>query len=63
MNLRDRLFKLQALEPTNENKEQCRVFRNGLNNFLREAKKSYCSFKFKEAEGNSFKTWHNYHFK
>ena len=56
INLRDRLFKLQVLEHTDENKEQYRVIRNGLSNFPREAKKRYFSYKFKEAEGNSLKT-------
>ena len=39
INLRDRLFKLQALKPRDENKEHYLVFRNGLDNFLYEAKK------------------------
>jgi len=54
-----RLFKVQALKHTDENKEHFRVFHNGLNNLFREAKKK--KMKFKEAEGNPLKTWQMIH--
>ena len=57
INVRDRLFKSQALRPTDENKERYRAFRNCLNNLLREAKQKYFSMKFNDVKGNPLKTW------
>lgn len=57
INVRDKLFRAQIINPTQENKQLYKIYRNRLNTILRNEKKKYFEKKFKEVEGCPKKTW------
>ena len=57
INVRDKLFRAQIINPTQENKQLYKIYRNRLNTILRNEKKKYFEKKFKEVEGFPKKTW------